>query len=468
MVQPTQPDISPQELQFLEDVRKQLEEEGTLLAVQACAVPLTLEPDLARLIMASPVVKVNPHPDKYLSEIYSLPFVHRYPDGTIAYDESARQYFDGLWRNGVSKGNGQAKAYASLNGFIADYYRKQLDQINGDAYSPRHDVRRLALREAYHRMAAEPDRGLNDLGNFISRSGGYAARADAYAATNICQYQSPFISLENLEYRFIQAKYHYLSGNYLEAEPLLLAIYRVCAKDPYWLITGPKNQRFMWAVSAHFLGNIQLKKRHVAQAIGILKTSVQVGRSLEELRHVTMTLNTLGNAYLEDHNPKKAISALKESAKFEFDQIMRAKILNTLGNAYLGDHNPKKAIKVLQESVTIDPDPISRAMTLTTLGKAHMKDDDPTAAVAALSDSLILLGKSGHLPTQAMAHNLRARAYVKFSEEKLAIKDFRVSADINRKLGDIKYASFLDHLADQLKAGDSVKIPGPTEEDGHD
>jgi tetratricopeptide (TPR) repeat protein len=469
MVQPTQPDISPQELQFLEDVRKQLEEEGTLLAVQACAVPLTLEPDLARLIMASPVVKVNPHPDKYLAEIYSLPFVHRYPDGTFAYDESARQYFDGLWQNGGS--NGHAKVYASLNSLIADYYRKQLDQINWDSYNPSHEVRRLTFREAFHRLAAQPEQGLRFLGNFIAQSASSAARADAYAADNICSYREPFISPDALEVRFIRAKYHYLSSNYKEAKPLLLAIYRICEGNPRWLNNGPKDQRQIWAIAAHFLGYIELQEGRVPQAIGILKISAQVERKLEHWAGVAMTLNTLGKAYLDDHQPKKAIAVLQESANLarqEKDVNQLAMTLNTLGKAYLDDHKPKEAIAVLKESIRIDPDLISRAMTLTTLGNTHIQADDPTAAVAALCDSLTLLGKSGHLGTQAMAHNLRAQAYVRLGEEKLAIKDYRASADINRKLGDVKYAFFMDQLADQLEAGNDFEMPRPTEEDDHD
>jgi tetratricopeptide (TPR) repeat protein len=237
---------------------------------------------------------------------------------------------------------------------------------------------------------------------------------------------------ESLEVLIIPAKYHYLSGNFREAQtPLKQICERFQQEDPARL---PANdvQKFIYALAAHFLGNIYLKQSKVGQAFDLLQRSEIAGRSVEAWTHVAMALNTLGNAYIQRRRHgdlDEAIKHLEESARLASDdKTSLAKSLNTLGNAFVENENYLGAIKPLLIAEAFDTNPNSRAKTwlkkipsiITThnakmlgpvyflMGQAYEKVDDLTRAIESYEmGEAINRGPGGNL---MFADNMHRRA----------------------------------------------------------
>jgi tetratricopeptide (TPR) repeat protein len=182
----------------------------------------------------------------------------------------------------------------------------------------------------------------------------------------------------------------------------------------------------------------------LAQAITHLDESARLAREVDDKPQLAMSLNTLGNAYLQRRGPgdlAQAITHLDESARLARevdDKPQLAMSLNTLGNAYLQRRGPGdlvQAITHLDEGEKIDPDPVSRAMTLNTLGKAHIWNNEPRKAVDRIQEGLSMLEGTRNLRTRAAAHAILGQAHEKLQEYELAYTNYKAAAAFNRDIG---------------------------------
>ena len=406
-------DLSGLERQFLQEIERDLDE-PTRQGVQACALPVRLEPELACRILQSPLVGGNGNTQALLGRIRRLPFTFRFPDGTFRFSPPARLYFKEQWQNG------RRRDYEALNRLIADYFKEKQELLppekeNGDGLR----ASTYFLAEAYHRLAAEPQQALEDLGYFVARSRRPSARGEAWAARNICDDRRDFIDQDSLEGLVIPAKYHYLSGDFAAARPLLE---KICSRfpdeDPEHLPVGDK-QQFIYALASHLLGAMLVRRGKAAAALDLLQRSLAVGRALKAWVHVAMTLNTLGNAYLQ------------RRGKGDFQQ----------------------AIAHLQESASlarqVDDKP-QLAMTLNTLSKAYLWNDQPEKALPCLDEGLAALGDLEAHRTRAAAYNLMGQAYERLGDDR-AIEAYENAAKFDRLAGKPGSAGNMQRRADRLR-----------------
>ncbi|MDP2045615.1 MAG: hypothetical protein Q8L00_05300, partial [Deltaproteobacteria bacterium] len=408
--------IRESDRQFLQGIEKKLKcDSEALLAVRALAVPVRLDPELALTVLKSPLVNTNGNSEAILGEILQMPFVHRFPDGTFKYAQDARVYFDAQLQQEQPGGNSNG-LYAALNRLLADFYRERRKKLNGGAPPESREARQLTLSESLHRLASdEPERGVEDLGQFAAQAMGPTARADTYAAMNIFQVRAPIIGPGRLEPLFVRAKYCYLAGDYEAAAPLLE---QVCSSPEKTFNTDTR--RFIFALASHFLGYMYLQRGGgIKPAIKWLLQSVDMRRTLKKPLDTAMALNTLGMAYLSLKKPRetaKAVAALKKAVEIDPDPGSRAMILNTLGTAYLAlrPAEPAKAVKALEESVKLAADTAQRAMSLNTLGIAYLalRPAEPAKAVEALEASADLSRNAGNLEQLAMSLNTLGTAYL--------------------------------------------------------
>ncbi|KAF5417550.1 MAG: Lipopolysaccharide assembly protein B [Candidatus Methanogaster sp.] len=431
----------------IHNIYEELEQGADLLtvrAIRACAVPIRLDKELASVILNSKFVGCNGSSQEMLTQILRLPFVHRRPDGSFKYAFNARCYFDEQLRTELTtNGNEANDSYGELNQIIAEYFQDKMRRLNGDAPKGSYMARQLALSEAFHKIPADTQKGIEELGSFAAWSMGVNSLADTIAALNISKYREPFFEgKERLESNFIKAKFYYQTNNYNKALPLLERIYRMYMSPSYKSIFSSRAKRFMAAVSLHFLGYIQLKKGETAQSIKILIECIDIGRNLEEWYHVVVTLNTLGSAYIDEDSYDDAIEVLREGERLskgrKYDSQL-AIILNTLGNAYIKKKRYDDAIDVLRESGGLSKklnDNSQLAITLTMLGYTYIGEKSYDDAIEVLREGERLSRKLEDDSQLARILNALGDAYIKKKRYDDAIDVLRESGGLSKKLND--------------------------------
>jgi len=394
-------------------------------AVRACAVPVRFDKSLALHIFHSGLIGLNGDSAKVLRRLVSLPFVHRVIDGSYKYEPTARAYFDeSLRNNGVD--------YGKLNGIIADYLagERRVLVVNG-VPEDAHPVRELKLREVYHTIPADSERGREKLDEFLSSSKGHDVLPDNWAAFRICEYQRRYLPEWQLDAWYCEGRYHYFAGDYAKALPLLEEVRR------------SKQRSLIVAIADHFLGVIYRdyrKRRSLPDAATVLEESVGIGREIPKLSHVAQALNTLGGVYQDQRRLKEAAEALEQARDIDRklgNPSSLAMTLTTLGGVYKDQDRLDEAASALEEARDIDKglgNLASLAMTLNTLGGVYKDQRRLPEAASALEESVKIRRKLELW--QDMAFSLTSLGGVYQDQRRLddAASALEESVKIRRKL----------------------------------
>ena len=399
-------------------------------AVRACAIPVRLNEELALRIFKTNYVGCNGDSKAVLEELVELPFISQWPDGTIKYSASARNYFDGSLREELDDQTcGPDVSYAKLNHLIAGFFHEEKERISEHLLGSNRQVRQLVLNEVLHEIPADAVRAMEELSDFVARSPSGCALSDALAANNIIELRRSYVGqLETFDALFINARILYERCQYLDAKPLLEKIYDSYMQLKYVHATLSKKRMFLAAISMHFLGFIFVKECKYPKAIKVLLESANLGYHLQENFHTIVALTTLGNAYVQSRKYPDAVRVLEEALGLKPDDQSRTMILNTLGNAYVQSRKYPDAVRVLEEALGLKPDDQQRAMILTTLGNAYVQSRKYPDAVRVLEEALELKPDD---QSRAMILNTLGNAYTNNGNYSMAKPALTEALDIS-------------------------------------
>ena len=282
---------------------------------------------------------------------------------------------------------------------------------------------------AYHRTALAPQDGLHLYSELETGS-----LAESWlAARLIVQQQSEgIIPADAIEPDFLRGMVLYREGKNAEAM-------RVLRRVAY-----SRETRFEVAVAAHLYGR-DLRRRHYAEALRLLRKSVAIGRSIGKLHHEAQALHTLGQV-LWQQNPKRAEDHLRMSLQLLTeigDRLGQAEVLLTLGQK-LSHQGHEDAEGMLRRSVEIEEAEGTLhglALALQALGQCVARANRAEAE-ALLRRSIALGEKTGHLRHQAIAHLTLGKILWPESPED-ARNEFLRSLNLNRARGDVEGESIV-------------------------
>ena len=197
------------------------------------------------------------------------------------------------------------------------------------------------------------------------------------------------------------------------------------------------------AVTLNNLGNVYLQQERWQEAIAAYEQSLQTKRELGDVHGVAQTLGNLGSVYLRQGKWTEAIAAFEQSLQTlgELGAAQGVAItLSNLGLVYYQQGKWTEAIASFEQSLQTFGelgDVHGVAATLTNLGNVYYQQGKWSEAITSFEQSLQTFGELGDVHGVAATLTNLGSVYRDQGKWTEAIASYEQSLQIKRELGDV-------------------------------
>ncbi|MBD1881997.1 CHAT domain-containing protein [Coleofasciculus sp. FACHB-T130] len=202
---------------------------------------------------------------------------------------------------------------------------------------------------------------------------------------------------------------------------------------------------------------LNTRKFRVQQALQTFEQALVIVRAIGDRQGEVVTLNNIGEAYLQLEQDSKALKSLQQAlATFEQalvivraigDRQGEAVTLNNIGEAYLQLEQDSKALKSLQQALAIAiGDRQGKAVTLNNIGEAYLQLRQYSKALESLQQALAINREVNNKTGEVETFGIIARIYSLQGQKPKALEIHQQALAIFRELGNRvnEYHTLLD------------------------